>query len=109
MKDTTTNTSNDLSLKEDLLNTTDKENSNSEELVKYEHIKDTPFTTVRVWNDENNRNEWHVLLGKYRLNEKPFVSEKQAEDECKIVDWNKIVQVLQIMLEKQEEINKLKN
>lgn len=87
---------------------TNKQDSKSKKLVKYKQIKETPFTTAEVWNDKNNRKEWHVMLGTYRLNEKALVSEKQAEEECKKVDWNKIVQLMQVMWEKQEEINKLK-
>lgn len=65
--------------------------SNSEELIEYHEIKDTPFTIAR------NGDEWFVLMGKYRLTEK-LKDKAEATKEAKSMTWFRIMQVISIMI-----------
>ncbi len=75
----------------------------NEELVQYAEIDGTPFTVTRVWDDEKNKNEYYILVGKYRISG-AMESEHQAIEEAKKVDWTKIMQVIGIFIKEQTHI-----
>lgn len=70
-------------------------NSNSNyELMKRKNIENTPFTIITIEN-----NEHFITLGKYRLSEK-YETFEEAEQNANTIDWNKIMQIIGIMIEK---------
>lgn len=73
------------------LETHNKKSSESEQLVEYFPVKDTPFTVAK------NGKEWYVLMGKYRLTEAMETKEEAMRD-AKGTKWMRIMQVIQIML-----------
>lgn len=80
-------------------NTQDKQSS------KYEKhdIAGTPFTVVEEpINDE--KSEFHVTLGRYRLS--TWETFEEAKKDCNTITWDKIIQVTGILIEANKEINK---
>lgn len=65
--------------------------SNTEMIERIE-IKDTPFTAVRV------ENQWFLSMGKYRITE-PTEDKEECMKEAENTTWNRIMQVVQIMVE----------
>lgn len=72
-----------------------KEHEEHEEnvLIERHNLEGTPFTLVRV------EKEWSVVIGEYKLNEIPFKSKKEAEENAKKITWDRIVQVVTIAIE----------
>lgn len=62
------------------------------QLVQMHAIEDTPFTVVKY------DNAWFVTMGKYRLSE-PMPTRGMAEEDAKSSSWNRVMQVMQIMIE----------
>lgn len=63
-------------------------------------LKGTPMTIVR------HKDDWGVLIGKYRLSEK-FEHFGEALDDAKRQDWERVMQIIQLMIE-QHDLNKWK-
>ncbi len=82
---------------------TNKQNSH---LIKYEEVKNTPFQTVRVENEDDTV-EYYVMFGKYRISEK-MKSEEEAKKEAKTIDWWKIMSVCHAIAEQVVEAKELK-
>ena len=78
----------------ELLNTTDKENLN------FKQIKNTPFTIVSE--DE----KVFAVMGKYRLTEN-YNSAEECEKAVTEITWNRLVQVMSIMINEQEFIKQI--
>lgn len=76
----------------------DKKNSNSEELVTRKEIENTPFVVV------GTEHGYFGVLGKYRLTE-PMETEEEAEKATKEITWNRIVQVMMLVSEEMKELN----
>lgn len=68
-----------------------KQDSPSELITRIE-IKDTPFTVLK------NNEEYFVLLGKYRLSE-GYRTPEEAEINAKHWTWDRIMQVIGVMIE----------
>ena len=79
----------------DLLNTTDKENFN------FKQIENTPFTIVSE--DE----KVFAVMGKYRLTEN-YNSAEECEKAVTEITWNRLIQVMSIMINEEELIKKFK-
>lgn len=54
-------------------------------------VKDTPFHAVREGED------WFVVMGNYRITEN-LESKEKAIEECRTITWNRLIQVIGIML-----------
>ena len=85
----------------DSTNNTDllSKNEKNTKLVEFKGVKETPFTLAK------QNEEWYILLGKYRLSE-GYETEKEAEKEAKRVCWNKIMQVISVIITEEKELNK---
>lgn len=79
-----------LNKQEGLLNTTDKQTSS--QLVEHEKVEGTPFTVVR------HEEKCYVMLGNYRLTEE-FKTMIEAIEDGKRFDWERIMQVIGVMIE----------
>ena len=76
-------------------------NSNSEELIQRIDIKDTPFQIIVT-----ERGAWGIM-GKYRLTEILETPEKVEEVLTKLT-WNRIIQVMMLLIKDQEWLDNLK-
>lgn len=74
--------------------TADKQESNSE-LLKRTDIKDSPFTIISMV----EKNEHFAVMGDYRVTE-VYHTLEMAKETVQKVTWNRIVQVIMIMNEK---------
>ena len=74
-------------------------NEKNTKLVEFKQVKETPFTLAK------QNEEWYILLGKYRLSE-GYETEKEAEKEAKRVCWNKIMQVMSVIITEEKQLNK---
>lgn len=75
-----------------LLEKQDKNESSSNELIERIDIETTPFQAVRKEKD------WYVMIGNYVLTPK-LHSKDEAIEEAMTITWNKIVNILAIMVE----------
>lgn len=76
------------------MNVGEVNNSNlNYELIKRKEIEGTPFTIVTIEEKEN-----FITVGKYRLSE-TYKTTEEAEINAKTIDWNKIMQIIGIMIE----------
>ena len=91
---TETNTDKELKLQQELLDTTDKENLN------FKQIKNTPFTIVSE--DE----KVFAVMGRYRLTEN-YNNAEECEKAVTEITWNRLIQVISIMIKEQEFIKKI--
>ncbi len=83
---------------------TNKPNSNSEELIERIEVKDTPFTVIIT------EGMIFGVMGIYRVTEKygieGIIEEDREEikemviDEVREITWNRIVQVMMLLMEK---------
>ena len=73
---------------------------NTEELVKRTELKDSPFTVVET------DGKIFGTIGNYRVTEE-CESVEQCAEECLEINWNRILQVVMILQEKQVEISNL--
>ena len=85
----------------DNTNNTDllSKNEKNTKLVEFKEVKGTPFTLAK------QNEEWYILLGKCRLSE-GYGTEKEGEKEAKRVCWNKIMQVISVIITEEKELNK---
>ena len=82
------------------VNTTDKENS-LDETIKRKDVKDTPFEIITIGEQSFG------AMGSYRITENKDTI-KEVEKEIKKVTWNRLVQVIMILGELKENVNKKK-
>jgi hypothetical protein len=80
------------------VNGTDKKNS-SEELIKREDIKDTPFQVIEI----KDRKECFGVMGEYRVTQK-YETTAEVKKDLKKMTWNRIVQVIMILGELKEKV-----
>ena len=74
----------------------------SKELINFTQVENTPFTVI-------SKEEQHiVMLGKYRISE-TFESKEEAIKDANSITWNRITQLITVMLRLDEEIKELKN
>ncbi len=66
----------------------------NKQLVEIKPIEDTPFAAVKT------EKTWHLVLGKYRLSTE-LGSYEECLEESKNATWQRIMQVIQIMIENQ--------
>ena len=87
------------------MNTKDKvEMEKNKELISKEDVKDTPFTIISM-NDENVH---FAVLGEYRITEK-YDNKEKVKKEVQKVNWNRIIQVQMILIEKMKEKELIEN
>lgn len=67
------------------------------ENAKAYKLKGTPFTITEV------DKKWYVLLGQYRLTE-AFNTKKEAIEDAKRYDWERIQQVIQVQIEENKKL-----
>lgn len=70
-------------------------NTNSADYEKWE-VGNTPFTIVK------ELDKYLVVIGKYRVSE-DLATKEEAEEDAKRVDWDRMMQVMGIMIENYEE------
>lgn len=92
---TKTNTDKVLKLQQESSNTTDKENLN------FKQIEKTPFTIV------SEDDKVFAVMGKYRLTEN-YNSAEECEKAVTEITWNRLIQVMSIMINEDELIKKIK-
>lgn len=77
------------------------DSSNKEEnteLVKRYEIEDSPFTIIGLPTGEKKKEKYFGVMGKYRVT-LPNESKDAIEAELKDVTWNRIIQVILILME----------
>jgi hypothetical protein len=81
--------------------------SKNEETVKYEPIKDTPFT--KAWVKDKG---WYILLGQYQLTE-PVKTEKKLDElynnEFSIPNWDRLTQLILCLIDSNNKNSITKN
>lgn len=70
----------------------EKDKNDGEGYINRKDIDNTPFTVITISKGS------FVALGKYRLTEL-YKTEKEAIDEALKVDWNRITQVILLLIE----------
>ena len=73
----------------------------NEELIKFTDVENTPFTVI------SKEDEHIVMLGKYRVSE-TFENQEEAIKDAESITWNRITQLITIMLRLDEEVKDLK-
>ena len=74
----------------------------NEELINFTEVENTPFTVI-------SKEEQHiVMLGKYRVSE-TFESKDEAIKDANSITWNRITQLITVMLRLNEEVKELKS
>jgi hypothetical protein len=73
--------------------------SGNTELVEQKEIENTPFMAVRM------EDKWFLTLGKYRLTE-PLKTEEEVIESAKDATWERIMQVMKIMIIEEKQENK---
>ncbi len=76
-----------------------KKDSGNKELVERENLKDTPFEIITI------DNESFGTMGEYRITEKNK-SKEEIKKELGKITWNRIIQIVMILEEIKEKINK---
>lgn len=74
------------------LNTTDKKQLTSEELIKRTEVENSPFIIINI-NDE-----YFGTLGKYRITE-IYNNFNDCKNDLEKITWNRITQVIQLIFE----------
>jgi hypothetical protein len=88
-------------LQSEKLNGTEEENQSKQNYI-FEQINNTPFT---IYGNEDEG--YYILCGKHRLNERKL-SKEEALNDCNNISWEKITQLIMIILknDKEQEIKK---
>jgi len=82
-----------------------KNTNTTDNLVSFEQIENSPLSIGSVWNDDKEKTEHYVLLGKNRLTN-DLGSKEACEQWAKEITWNKIFTVIGITI---KEFNKQNN
>ncbi len=72
-------------------------NKKAEELFKRKDVKDTPFIIIT----DVEKKESYAVMGKWRVTEK-YTDPRKAEAEVKRITWNRLIQVVTILIENKE-------
>lgn len=99
----------DTSKKEELLQKEDTSNTQDKYDSKYErHIVDnTPFVIIEEPINKNASN-FTVTMGSFRLSEQ-FENIEDAKNDAHREDWERIIQVIGIMIEADRQMQKINN
>lgn len=73
----------------------------NEELLKVEQIEETPFAALK------QDKEWYLILGKYKLTQ-ALKSKEECEEAAKDASWNRVMQVVAIVISESDEITSIK-
>ena len=65
------------------------------ELISRKEVKDTPFTIISL----NDKSQHFATLGEYRITE-IYDKVNKAEEEVVKITWNRLIQVIMILQEK---------
>ena len=84
------------------VNTTDKESSLNEELVKRKSVKDSPFEIITIGEESFG------VMGQFRVTENGKTV-AEVEKELKKITWNRIIQVIMILDDLKSNINNKTN
>ncbi len=76
---------------------TDKLELNSEELITRDDMKDSPFHVIGV------EGKYFGAMGNFRITEK-MEDKVSVKKELKKITWDRILQVVLILIEKQKEL-----
>ncbi len=76
-----------------------KENYSSKELVKRQKVENSPFEIITI------NGESFGTMGEYRLTEKGN-SIEEVKKELEEITWNRIIQIVMILEEIREKVNK---
>lgn len=68
--------------------------------LTFDYISDTPFTIV------NENNVYFGIMGKHRLTES-FTDKDECKRELLAMTWNRLIQVVGIMISEQEALNEI--
>lgn len=82
-------------MKEKALTIEDQPKPKSEELFRVIEVENTPFNII----EDTDKKEYHVVMGKYRLNKEPLLTEIDAIEWALEITWSKILQVVGIVNE----------
>lgn len=88
-------------MKEKALTIEDQPKPQSEELFRVIEVNETPFNVI----EDTDKKEYHVVMGKYRLNKEPLTTETEAIEWALEISWAKILQVVGIVTENWNEKN----
>lgn len=83
---------------EDLLKMIEAENK---QLLEYIKVEDTPFHIVK------HEQQWYVLFGKFRMNQEPLATKKQALAMAHDQSWDTFIKVIQATIEHNMSLQKL--
>lgn len=83
---------------ESLLHTKSKKTNNSNSLIEYKEVENTPFTVVTLEKENSEEKEYYVMFGKYRLSNDLGTFEK-AMEEAETIDWWKIMGIAHAITE----------
>lgn len=86
----------------DKSNTMDKQESSSKKLVEINEVPNTPFAIVR------EEKIYTVILGQHKISP-PFDNKKDAEKYSKKFDWEILMQVVAVMIEKYKQVEEIYN
>lgn len=78
------------------------ESNSKEELVKRKEVENTPFTIITT----NGKS--FGAMGKYRITE-PYDKEEEVEKELKKITWNRLIQVVILLIDSKNDIEELMN
>ena len=67
----------------------------NEELITRKKVKDSPFEVIGLV----EKKEYFAVLGEYRITE-VYDTERKAIDQVKKINWNRVIQVVMILIEK---------
>lgn len=81
---------------------TDKPSS----LIDYEQLEGTPFLIVSMEQENSNKKEHFGAIGKVRITEMYETKEKAIEETVEIT-WDRIVQVMTVIIEEKDRIKKI--
>lgn len=73
-----------------------KKNEKAKELIEREEIKNTPFTIIKT------KGKCFGVLGQHRITEE-FSTKEEVKEDLREITWNRITQVLMIVIEKLKE------
>lgn len=79
-------------------NTSGKNENDDKQLLERINLEDTPFTAIKFGN------LWYLTMGKYRLTD-GTPNKQECLDEVNNTTWNRLLQIMQIMIEADKDID----
>lgn len=74
----------------------------NEELINFTEVENTPYTVI------SKEDQHIVMLGRYRVSE-TFESKDEAIKDANSITWNRITQLITVLLRLEEEVKELKS